>query len=55
MTVGTLVMYIKIYMPFYSENSLLLLYVTRIRVESNMRVIIEIIDERTMSRDQTIT
>ena len=33
------VMYIKMYMSFYSENSLLLLYVTRIRVnQSNMKV-----------------
>ena len=33
------VMYIKIYKSFHSENSLLLLYVTRIRVnQSNMKV-----------------
>ena len=32
------VMYIKFYMSFYSENSLLLFYVTRIRVsQSNMK------------------
>ena len=33
------VMYIKIYMSFYPENSLLLLYVPRMRVnQSNMKV-----------------
>ena len=33
------VMYIKMYMSFYSENSLLLFYFTRIRVcQSNMKV-----------------